>query len=103
MKLLPFDSAVTEEVTGIDLVHSQMRLAAGEPVHSVLLSVIPRAGHAIEARIYAEDPVRFFSSPGQLSTFRMPEGDGIRVKPATRKATRCRCITAPWFPGDRAG
>jgi acetyl-CoA carboxylase biotin carboxylase subunit len=77
---LQVEHAVTEEVTGIDLVQSQVRLAWGERLDAVLPENITLQGHAIQARIYAEDPVRFFPSPGLLSTLRLPEGEGIRVE-----------------------
>ena len=77
---LQVEHAVTEEITGIDLVVAQIRLAAGERLDDVLPSTIVTQGHAIEARIYAEDPVRFYPSPGMLKTLRFPTGDGIRVE-----------------------
>jgi acetyl-CoA carboxylase biotin carboxylase subunit len=77
---LQVEHAVTEEITGIDLVAAQVRLAAGETLGSVLPSDVRIDGHAIEARIYAEDPVRFFPSPGTLSVFQPPEGTGVRIE-----------------------
>jgi len=77
---LQVEHAVTEEVTGVDLVAAQIRLAAGEPLDAVLAQQPQINGHAIEARIYAEDPVRFFPSPGVLRTLRFPSGLGIRVE-----------------------
>ena len=77
---LQVEHAVTEEVTGIDLVASQVRLAWGERLDAVLPDEVSLRGHAIEARIYAEDPVRFFPSPGPLRTLRLPSGEGIRVE-----------------------
>ena len=94
---LQVEHAVTEEVTGIDLVTAQLRLAWGERLDAVLPDEIAIHGHAIEARIYAEDPVRFFPSPGLLKTLRFPRGDGIRVE--TGYAEGCR-ITP--FYGRRA-
>jgi acetyl/propionyl-CoA carboxylase alpha subunit len=68
---------VTELVTGIDLVEWQLRIAAGEPLPEVRLE--PR-GHAIEARVYAEDPVRaFFPSAGKLSVVSWPTRPDLRV------------------------
>ncbi len=68
---------VTEEVTGVDLLEEQIRIAAGSPLgcHS------PRStGAAIEARVYAEDPeVNFRPSPGIIRQFHLPGGPGIRV------------------------
>ncbi len=77
---LQVEHAVTEEITGIDLVAAQIRLAAGESLSEVMPSQPVINGHAIEARIYAEDPVRFFPSPGTLRTLRFPSGPGIRVE-----------------------
>src|SRR5690606_8861354 len=71
---LQVEHAVTEEITGVDLVAAQIRLAAGESLASVLPAELSTRGHAIEARIYAEDPVRFYPSPGTLKTLRFPSG-----------------------------
>jgi acetyl-CoA carboxylase biotin carboxylase subunit len=77
---LQVEHAVTEEITGLDLVRCQIRLAAGEPLDRVLPTLPEPSGHAIQARIYAEDPVRFLPSPGPLTVFRLAEGEGIRVE-----------------------
>jgi acetyl-CoA carboxylase biotin carboxylase subunit len=77
---LQVEHAVTEEVTGIDLVQAQIRLAAGDRLEQVLPADIAPRGHAIEVRVYAEDPKRFLPSPGPLRVFRPPSGENIRVE-----------------------
>jgi len=72
---LQVEHPVTELVTGMDLVEAQLLIAAGEPVE-VRTAV---HGHAVEMRVYAEDPKRFLPGPGTITTWEEPVGEGVRV------------------------
>src|ERR1019366_7970503 len=76
---LQVEHPVTEMVTGLDLVEQQLRVAAGEHLAVAQADVLLR-GHAIEARIYAEDPSRdFLPTGGDLVVLREPRGEGLRI------------------------
>src|SRR6516225_4231896 len=75
---LQVEHPVTELVTGIDLVEQQFRIAAEEPP-SFDPAAVTSTGHALELRIYAEDPVRFLPGPGTITEWAEPAGDGVRV------------------------
>jgi len=73
------EHAITEAITGVDIVKTMIQIAAGEPM-PFRQEELAITGHAIEARIYAEDPDRGFApSPGEISVYRPPDGIGIRV------------------------
>jgi acetyl-CoA carboxylase biotin carboxylase subunit len=77
---LQVEHGVTEEITGVDLVAAQLRSSAGETLAAILPQPPRPTGHAIQARVYAEDPKRFLPSPGKLTAFDIPAGAGIRVE-----------------------
>jgi acetyl-CoA carboxylase, biotin carboxylase subunit len=76
---LQVEHPVTELVTGIDLVEQQFLIAAGEPVSFDASVPVDSSGHALELRVYAEDPKRFLPSPGPITEWSEPSGPGIRV------------------------
>ena len=76
---LQVEHPVTEMITGLDLVHEQLRIADGHPL-SVQQSDLQINGHALEVRVYAEDPTNnFLPDTGTLETYRRPQGPGVRV------------------------
>ncbi len=90
---LQVEHGVTELVAGIDIVAEQLRIAAGEPLRPEVLAAGERAatpaGHAIEARISAEDPSRAFApTPGRIGRWVMAAGPGIRVDTAVEAGDR---------------
>ncbi len=91
---------VTEMVTNIDIVKSQLLLAAGEPLDVVLEGSLDDGdggvrlqGHALECRINAEDPETFAPSAGRVTTFHTPGGTGVRVDTAAYE----ECVIPPYY------
>ena len=80
---LQVEHGITEMATGFDLVEQQIRVASGEPLDITQSDIRPQ-GHSLEVRICAEDPDSFLPSPGLLSDWSIPSGDGIRVESGVR-------------------
>ncbi|KAM9862856.1 Acetyl-/propionyl-coenzyme A carboxylase alpha chain [Leucobacter sp. BZR 635] len=106
---LQVEHPVTEEVTGVDLVAAQLRIAAGEPL-GLTQDDVQITGHSIEARIYAEDPrAGFLPTGGVLESVSLPSGTGIRVDAALTEGARISSDYDPMlakvitWASDRAG
>jgi acetyl/propionyl-CoA carboxylase alpha subunit len=98
---LQVEHPVTEAVTGRDLVADQLRIAAGQPL-SVAQDEIRFTGHAIEARIYAEDPENgFLPATGRVVDLRWPSAEGIRVDAGIRASDLVSDRYDPLLAGHR--
>src|SRR5699024_11055910 len=73
------EHAITEEITGLDIVKMQIDIANGDKLH-IDQNSLEIKGHSIEVRIYAEDPVTFFPSPGKITVYKEPVADYIRIE-----------------------
>lgn len=80
------EHAITEEITGIDIVKEQINIAQGKKL-SFHQSDVNQSGWAMEARIYAEDPKTLFPSPGKIIAYKEPVGAGIRIESSVRNNT----------------
>ena len=81
---LQVEHCITKLTKGVDLVELQLRIAAGESPALRQDDIAPR-GHALECRVYAEQPDTFLPSPGTLSTWRPPSSVGVRVDNGVRQ------------------
>jgi len=80
---LQVEHPITEQVTNLDLVRAQLRISNGEKLEDILPQDYSSKGHAVECRIYAEDPdMDFMPSPGKVQKVRSPEGNWVRVDSA---------------------
>ena len=84
---LQVEHPVTEMVTGVDLVAEQLRIAQGLPVSFGRTPPEP-SGHALELRVYAEDPIKFLPRPGMITRWEEPNGEGIRVDAGYRAGVK---------------
>ena len=80
---LQVEHGITEMTVGVDMVEQQISVASGTPLGLSQAQIATR-GHAIECRIYAEDPETFLPSPGTVTAWQMPRGDGVRVETGIR-------------------
>lgn len=89
---LQVEHPITEEITGLDLVEQQIRIAYGEPL-LINQENVTLTGHAIEVRIYAEDPNTFYPSPGTITKLCIPDGENIRHELAVKQGS----IVTPFY------
>ncbi|PID03866.1 MULTISPECIES: acetyl-CoA carboxylase biotin carboxylase subunit [unclassified Sporosarcina] len=89
---LQVEHPITEEITGIDIVKEQINIAAGKDL-PFRQSDIKKLGHAIEVRIYAEDPKTFFPSPGKITKLELPSGENVRHELAINESS----VITPYY------
>lgn len=86
------EHAITEEITGVDIVEQQLLIANGEKL-MLHQSGMKINGYAMEARIYAEDPKTFFPSPGQITEYKEPIADYIRIESSIKESS----VVTPFY------
>jgi acetyl-CoA carboxylase, biotin carboxylase subunit len=91
---LQVEHPITEMCTGIDLVRRQLRIAAGERL-GFTQGEVRHQGHAIEMRVYAEDSYRMLPSPGTVTAYKEPQGEGVRVDGWVREGTKVTHLYDP--------
>src|SRR5699024_5518908 len=84
---IQIEHAITEEITKQDIVCIQIEVAQGNEL-DVQQQDLTINGHAIEMRIYAEDPIRFFPSPGTITTYQAPSREHIRLESGIEEGTK---------------
>jgi acetyl-CoA carboxylase biotin carboxylase subunit len=84
---------VTELVTGLDLIKSQILIAAGRPLSEIIQTPVQVRGHALECRINAENPDTFAPCPGRITGLNLPGGIGVRVD----TAAYTDCVITPFY------
>ncbi|MFG6148788.1 acetyl-CoA carboxylase biotin carboxylase subunit [Halobacillus sp. B23F22_1] len=89
---LQVEHPVTEEITGVDLVEQQLRIAFGEAL-TLKQNDLVINGHAIEVRVYAEDSNTFYPSPGQLTKLSLPKDEGVRHELAVHSTS----VVSPFY------
>ncbi|MBI2760986.1 MAG: ATP-grasp domain-containing protein [Chloroflexi bacterium] len=99
---LQVEHPVTELVTGLDLVELQLRVASGEPL-PFRQEDVRLQGHAIECRLYAEDPHTHLPAPGTTSAWQMPSGEGIRVDAGVEAGCEVTPLYDPLLSGLLGG
>ena len=99
---LQVEHPVTEMVTGVDLVAEQLRIAQGLPVSFGRTPPEP-SGHALELRVYAEDPIKFLPRPGMITRWEEPNGRASGWTPATAPVSKSRRSTIRCWPNSSCG
>ncbi|GAB2899863.1 ATP-grasp domain-containing protein [Paralcaligenes sp. KSB-10] len=90
---LQVEHAVTEAITGVNLIEAQIRLSSGAKLKDVIPEPVTPKGHAIELRLYAEDPVKFFPSVGTLQKFSIPKMNNVEIETGYQEGS----VVSPYY------